>query len=390
MDNYQHETVSKALLFIVISTPIKAYMKNIESLRNMAKSNLCETCFKQYKALIEPSIEELLFSPIDDWREVESNITLMVMVTKGVLERDNIYLSLDGSILFGWNKIPVRDNGRLIKFLKQNYSIDWVKIAKIEKINGDKTIKLSTEKKVLSLKLNDENTKVSLEINDGRTDEFIVKKKEKYLFSWDKIPGNDNGKLLEFLGKKYGIYWVKTVTIDKIDDVRTINVSTEKNSLSLRLNNEKTKVNVKIDDGRTFELNAKTENSKLNIYEEENNLNIYKKDKEGSNDVLGKEINWDDFQKIKSFWTFTKKIDYLHNNKILGDFSHRVLDEANQVRNKIHEPPIVAKFSEQDLNLFHDARMITDTIYLATIDDSESTKLKEAEEYAKEDFEKLS
>ncbi len=86
------------------------------------------------------------------------------------------------------------------------------------------------------------------------------------MFSWDEIPGNDNGKLVEFIGQKYGIYWAKTAKIKKIDDGRTIIVSNEKNSLSLRLNDEKTKVNLKIDDGGTFELNARTENSKLNIY----------------------------------------------------------------------------------------------------------------------------
>jgi len=92
--------------------------------------------------------------------------------------------------------------------------------------------------------------------------------KQLYLFSWDEIPGNDNWKLIEFLGQMYGIDWVKTAKIEKIDDGRTINISTEKNSLSLRLNDEKNKVNLKIDDGRIDELNARTENSKLNIYKQ--------------------------------------------------------------------------------------------------------------------------
>lgn len=87
-----------------------------------------------------------------------------------------------------------------------------------------------------------------------------------YLFSWDEIPGNDNGILVEFLRSMYDIDWVITAKIEKIDDGMTINVSTEKNSLSLRLNYERTKVNLKIDDSRTFEFNAKRENSKLNIY----------------------------------------------------------------------------------------------------------------------------
>jgi hypothetical protein len=88
-----------------------------------------------------------------------------------------------------------------------------------------------------------------------------------YLFSWDDVPGNDNERFVEFLKQKYSIDWVTTAKIEKIDDGKAIIVSSEKNSLSLRLNDEKTKVNLKIDDGRLDELSAKTENSKLNIYE---------------------------------------------------------------------------------------------------------------------------
>jgi len=86
-------------------------------------------------------------------------------------------------------------------------------------------------------------------------------------FSWGKILGNDNGMLIEFLKQNFGIGWVKKAKIEKIDDGMTIKVSTEKNFLSLRLNDEKTKVNLKIDDGRTDEFIVKMENGELNIYE---------------------------------------------------------------------------------------------------------------------------
>jgi hypothetical protein len=72
------------------------------------------------------------------------------------------------------------------------------------------------------------------------------------LFSWDAIPGNDNVRLIEFLIHKFGIDWVKTAKIEKIDNDKTIRVSTEKNFLSLSLNDAKTEVNLKIDDGKTL------------------------------------------------------------------------------------------------------------------------------------------
>ncbi len=306
--------------------------------------------------------------------------------------------------LFSWENVPGNDNERLIEFLTQKYSIDWAKTAKIEKIGDDKTIRLTTEKKSLSLILNNEKTKAKLKIDDLRTDEFIVKLengklniyqdllkttiknyctkndywfseyayckglfrpicdrfieliKEKgiqdrcliiststfglpfasvvsyklqrplylfsrrpnlmldfnlekslkeyfkkgftsiafiddvfssgvteivaeerlneiaaeRLFSWNETPGNDNGRLIEFLTQKFDIDWVKTAKIEKIDEVNTIRVSNEKNYLSLILNDEKGKVDLKIDDGRTDEFIAKMENDKLNIYKDIN------------------------------------------------------------------------------------------------------------------------
>ena len=87
-----------------------------------------------------------------------------------------------------------------------------------------------------------------------------------YLFSWDEIPGNDNEKLIDFLKQNYNLDWLREEKIDKIDNDKIIKVSVENNYLSLSLNNQNTKVNLKIDDGRNDEFIVKTENGKLNIY----------------------------------------------------------------------------------------------------------------------------
>ncbi|HUS75232.1 MAG TPA: LamG-like jellyroll fold domain-containing protein [Methanothrix sp.] len=89
------------------------------------------------------------------------------------------------------------------------------------------------------------------------------------VFSWDKIPGKDNGILRKFLIKKFGIGWVETAKIEKIDNGKTVKVYAEKISLSLELNDEKTEVILEIDDGRKYEFIAKMENDELNIYEKD-------------------------------------------------------------------------------------------------------------------------
>ena len=115
------------------------------------------------------------------------------------------------------------------------------------------------------LKINTEDMVVVFDKGNNSTDN-IGKLISNYLFSWDGVPGNDIDRFIESLTKKFNIDWATKAKTEKIDDGRTINVYTEKNSLSLRLNDEKTKATIIIDDGRTFELNARMENSKLNIF----------------------------------------------------------------------------------------------------------------------------
>lgn len=88
-----------------------------------------------------------------------------------------------GMYLLSWDQIPGNDNGKLIKFLSQEFGINWLKTAKIER-NDDKTIIVSNyedENKSISLRLNDEKNNVTIIIADVKTDEFIVKMENKQL-----------------------------------------------------------------------------------------------------------------------------------------------------------------------------------------------------------------
>jgi hypothetical protein len=89
----------------------------------------------------------------------------------------------------------------------------------------------------------------------------------RYVFSWEDISEEDNIKLQEFLADKYCIDWIRTAKLDKIDNDNTIRVYTEKNSLSLKLNDKKTEVILEIDGVRTDKLMVKMAANKLNIYE---------------------------------------------------------------------------------------------------------------------------
>ena len=90
--------------------------------------------------------------------------------------------------------------------------------------------------------------------------------KSSYLFSWDEIPINDGDRIIEFLKKELKIKWAKTENIRKIDGNKTIIVSNETKSLSLKLNDEISKVILEIDNGKVYEFTVKTKNGKLIIY----------------------------------------------------------------------------------------------------------------------------
>ena len=75
--------------------------------------------------------------------------------------------------LFNWYEIPGKDNLILKNILIQNFNIDWVNKAEIDKIDPE-TIKVFTDEKFLCLRLNGENTKIFLTIDDNQIDEFYV------------------------------------------------------------------------------------------------------------------------------------------------------------------------------------------------------------------------
>ncbi len=227
---------------------------------------------------------------------------------------ENFMNSISNDPLFCFDEILYETKERL-KFDKilseTNNLLKWIKDAKLEKTSDE--IKSSKNDISFSLKINEQKNGATLNINNNVVKTFIVRNENgklniyndktikidydhpisialtygysnvlskvfrkiieraeienRYLFSWNEIPGNDNDRLIDFLKQKYGIDWVRTAKIEKMDDGKTIRVSFEQNYLSLSLNIEKTKMSLKIDDGRANEFIMKMESGKLNIYE---------------------------------------------------------------------------------------------------------------------------
>lgn len=137
-----------------------------------------------------------------------------------------------------------------------------------EELNNRVSNKLNQVKSTLTF----ENVDKGLQNNLGFGYQIIrfgtwnlIKNEPKYLFSWDEVPGNDNKRLLEFLKQNFNIDWVEIAKVEKFEDGRTIKISAENDSVLLRLNDQKTEVNLKINGSRTGKFLVKMENGILKI-----------------------------------------------------------------------------------------------------------------------------
>ncbi len=86
---------------------------------------------------------------------------------------------------FVWDEIPGKGNQRLVEFLTRITGIKFRKNAKIEKFDNGATIKVSTDKNIISLKMDNKKTEVVIEVDNKRTDKFIAKMENDWLNIYD-------------------------------------------------------------------------------------------------------------------------------------------------------------------------------------------------------------
>jgi len=95
---------------------------------------------------------------------------------------------------------------------------------------------------------------------------LLLLRKSGYLFNLNEVPGIDTEKLLELLEQNYGIDWAKTANIEKIDDGKVVRVFTDVNDLTLELNDEKTRLYLNINGGKTDEFIVKMKDGEPEIF----------------------------------------------------------------------------------------------------------------------------
>ena len=203
-----------------------------------------------------------LFVPLQRF----DNFWVRILKFKYEYSRDNIFENESG----------------FLRFLKDELDIGWAENAEISEYDDGKNIRIFKGKNSATIKLDEEGEEATLKISDGRTyylkwegDILTIYKlwveipKNKYLFSWDNVPGNDRERLLRFLKDELDIGWAENAEISEYDDGKNIRIFKGKNSATIKLDEKKEEATLKIHDGETYYL--KWGGDKLTIYKPKTN-----------------------------------------------------------------------------------------------------------------------
>ena len=92
-------------------------------------------------------------------------------------------------------------------------------------------------------------------------------KEKTYLFSWNKVPGNDSERLLRYLKENHNTVWAENAEICKTDGGKNIRVCKDENSAKITIDENEEKATLKIGGKEPHHLKVKKENYGLNIHE---------------------------------------------------------------------------------------------------------------------------
>ena len=203
---------------------------------------------------------------------------------------------------------------------------------------------------------------------------------EKYLFSWNNVPGNESHSLIKFLVDERGIEWAKNAEIKKVNE-KIIRILNGKNSAELRVAKEEDEVKIEVAGEKTpYYLKIKKEGDKLKIYHEEyakvryaleNAIPDYLKDDHKRS--LKSRIKYDNEFSLR---TRLKKIfkEYQENLKVFIHDEKRFIDKVVNTRNYLthYEPKskrkiVITELEELDL-LTQKLRRIVEICLLRELD----------------------
>jgi len=112
------------------------------------------------------------------------------------------------------------------------------------------------------LDFGDEYSAAKLDLKDILRNRSVI---NRYLFSWDKVPGSHNETLLKNLRHYFNFKWTENATINKSRDNMTIYLSKDKHRAKIIMDEKNENATIKVGD-KIYHLEVRTENGMLNVY----------------------------------------------------------------------------------------------------------------------------
>ena len=169
-----------------------------------------------------------------------------------------------------------------------------------------------------------------------------LEKMDKYIFSWENVPGNESQRLINYLKNDLDIRWADNASIVKTNNNETIRVFTSENSLELTLKNNNTElIGTYNSDPLYFLSEIKKENGRISVYrfrEYKSGYNLTEKyfalynlsiTNNGSKslDFKSNDLNVRDGNQTFNITTVEPEGQYSYRNEILSDF-----EKENEIR----------------------------------------------------------
>ncbi len=183
---------------------IEKCKKNIEEELNPEKNEI-----KIDKKITEVNKKFCLISKDYIWPIVK--ILLIFVLVVAIISYPNIDV-----YLFNWDDV-FENNTKLIKFLKDDLKISWVKNAEIKKSDNNETITVTDKNnntKVITIKLNKTEKKVNLEINDsGISYDYILKEEKGKLNIYANLKSLPDSYIEEITGFIFSVFIIVFIVI---------------------------------------------------------------------------------------------------------------------------------------------------------------------------------
>jgi hypothetical protein len=104
------------------------------------------------------------------WIDEVSDMNGRVVLIVGQFDLQNwTMLYPPNGNLFDWNNVPGNDNGRLLRFLKDDLDVDWAESANICKSDDGKTILISNDENSAEITIDEIDKRAVLKIGDDKT-----------------------------------------------------------------------------------------------------------------------------------------------------------------------------------------------------------------------------